>query len=125
MSGRKSRSGRKNLEEELDEAIDTTDTEVKWNPDPKGYFTVRPFQSRKKVFVRYYDSKGVLRHTFSGSNTSQMIQSILERKLVSRLDHAAYLGKEVEKAVIALKNNLSYTQDDELEVKDIKERSKG
>ncbi|MHA1471150.1 MAG: DUF4346 domain-containing protein, partial [Candidatus Asgardarchaeia archaeon] len=28
--------------------------------------------------------------------------------------HAAYLGKEIEKAIIALKNNLNYIQDKEL-----------
>ncbi|MCK4335493.1 MAG: DUF4346 domain-containing protein [Candidatus Aenigmarchaeota archaeon] len=51
-----------------------------------------------------------------------MIQSILERKLISRLDHAAYLGKEMEKAIIALKNNLNYVQGRELQLKDTKER---
>ncbi|MEA3346473.1 MAG: DUF4346 domain-containing protein [Candidatus Auribacterota bacterium] len=37
--------------------------------------------------------------------------------MVSRLDHAAYLGKEIEKAIIALKNELLYVQDKELIVR--------
>jgi len=108
----------KNLEKELDNAIDTSNIILKWNPDSKGYFTIKPFFSKKKVFVRYYDSKDNLKYTFGGINTLQIIQAIIERKLVSRLDHAAYLGKEIEKAIIALKNKLNYVQDKELRLKD-------
>jgi tetrahydromethanopterin S-methyltransferase subunit A len=108
----------KELEKELDNAIDTSDTVIKWKADPKGYFTIKPFSSRGKVFVRYYNSDNTLKYTFAGVNTSQIIQSIIKRNLVSRLDHAAYLGKEIEKAVIALKNKLNYIQDQELRLKD-------
>jgi tetrahydromethanopterin S-methyltransferase subunit A len=104
-------------EEEKRDAMDTTDVLLDWNPDPKGYFTIKPIFSQKKVFVRYYDTGDNLKHTFSGVNTSQIIQEIIKRKLVSRLDHAAYLGKEIEKAVIALKNKLEYVQDKELKLK--------
>ena len=103
---------------ELNKAIDTSDIMVKWNPDPKGYFTIKPFFSQKKVFVRYYDSKDTLKLTFFGITTPQIVQSIIEKKLISRLDHAAYLGKEIEKAIIALKNKLNYVQDKEIQLKD-------
>ncbi len=106
------------LKRELNNAIDTSSIMLEWNPDPKGYFTVKPFLSQKKVFVRYYDSKNTLKYTFAGINTSQIMQSIIEKKLISRLDHAAYLGKEIEKAIIALKNKLNYVQDRELRLKD-------
>lgn len=102
------------LAKELDNAIDTSDVEVKWVQDPRGYFTIKPFLSRKKVFVRYYNSNNNLKYTFAGVTTPQIIQEIIERGLISRLDHAAYLGKEIEKAIIALKNNLEYVQDEEL-----------
>lgn len=102
------------LTKELDNAIDTSDVGVKWVPDPKGYFTIKIFPSRNKVFVRHYDSKNNLKYTFGGISTPQIIQKIVERGLVSRPDHAAYLGKEIEKAVIALKNDLLYVQDKEL-----------
>ena len=105
------------LKKEFNNAIDTSNIILKWNPDPKGYFTVKPFLSQKKVFVRYYDSKNTLKYTFAGTNTSQIMQSIIKRKLISRLDHAAYLGKEIEKAIIALKNKLNYVQDRELQLK--------
>ena len=108
---------------DFNNAIDTSDIILKWNPDPKGYFTIKPIFSQKKVFVKYYDSydsKHILKYTFAGTNTPQIIQFIIERKLISRLDHAAYLGKEIEKAIIALNNNLNYVQDKELQLKDNK-----
>jgi len=105
------------LEDELKNAVDTSKVKLKWNQDSKGYFTIKPFFSKNKIFVRHYDSKNNITKTFSGVNTSQMIQAIVEKGLVSRLEHASYLGKEIEKAIIALKNNLKYIQDDELKIK--------
>ncbi len=72
-----------NLKKELNNAIDTSSIMLKWNQDYKGYFTIKPFLSQKKVFVRYYDSKNTLKYTFAGINTSQILQSITDRKLIS------------------------------------------
>lgn len=102
------------LKKELNNAIDTSKVEVEWTQDPKGYFTIKPFFPQNKVFVRYYDVAGDLKYTFTGITTPQLVQEIIKRGLISRLDHAAYLGKEIEKAIIALKNNFEYTQDKEL-----------
>jgi len=105
---------KKKLKKELDTAIDTSGNSLKWNSDPKGYFTIKPIFSQKKVFVRHYNSKNVLKQTFAGTSTPEIVQAIIQRKLISRLDHAAYLGKETEKAIIALKNKLKYIQGDKL-----------
>ena len=105
------------LKEELNNAKDTSNVILNWKQDPKGYFTIKPFKNLKKVFVRYYDAKNNLNETFSGITTEQIVHKIIENKLISRLDHAAYLGKEIEKAIIALKNNIEYAQDEELKLK--------
>ena len=47
-----------------------------------------------------------------GKNAREVMDTLLELKLVSRLDHAAYLGRELEKAELALHFNRSYAQDD-------------
>jgi len=104
------------LTKELNNAIDTSKNKVEWIQDPKGYFTIKPFSSRGKIYVRYYKNNK-LKYTFSGINTSQIVQKLIEKGLISRLDHAAYLGKEIEKAIIALKNNLDYVQDEKLRLK--------
>jgi tetrahydromethanopterin S-methyltransferase subunit A len=107
---------KRELEKELNNAIDTLKIEVKWVQDSRGYFTIKPFFSRNKIFVRYSDSEGELKYTFAGVTTPQIVQEIINRRLISRLDHAAYLGKEIKKAMIALKNKLKYVQDEELQL---------
>ncbi|RLG94095.1 dihydropteroate synthase-like protein, partial [Candidatus Bathyarchaeota archaeon] len=46
-----------------------------------------------------------------GNSAREIYHSILGRDLVGRLDHAAYLGKELTKAELALKLGRSYVQD--------------
>ncbi len=51
-----------------------------------------------------------------GKNAKEIVDTILRENLVSRLDHAAYLGRELKKAEIALKLGKNYVQDRELEL---------
>lgn len=101
---------------ELKDAIDTSNVKLKWQSDPRGYFTIKPFFSQNKVFVRYYDSQNNLKWTFKGTTTLQLIQVIIKKGLVPRLEHTAYLGKEIEKAIIALEYKFKYIQDKELKL---------
>lgn len=82
--------------------------------DPRGSFTVRVegFQ----IHVDHYSPEGNLLATFSGTQAR-----VLQRELafyVSRVDHAIYLGMELAKAELALKNGWAYTQDQELRTDD-------
>ena len=95
------------------EEIKVTDNDFKWVQDPKGYFTIKPFFDENVVKVRYYTIDNQLKYTFSG-NPTNIIHKIISMGLVSRMDHVAYLGRELEKAQIALENGLSYIQDDKL-----------
>ncbi|MCQ8903822.1 MAG: dihydropteroate synthase-like protein [Methanothrix sp.] len=54
------------------------------------------------------------RMVIKGRTAREILDTAIELKLVSRLDHAAYLGRELEKAEIALRLGKSYTQDEEL-----------
>ena len=49
-----------------------------------------------------------------GRTTRDVYQTIIRKCLISNYDHAAYLGKELEKAFIALKLDRSYVQDEDL-----------
>jgi thymidylate synthase len=80
--------------------------------DPRGSFNLRVegFQ----IHADHYSPEGNLLATFSGSNARA-----LERDLaffVSRVDHAIYLGMELAKAELALKNGWAYAQDQDLRV---------
>jgi len=80
----------------------------------------------KKEFIR--DPKGDFRIWLSkgwivcshekvcvvGKDAKSIIDTVLDLDLVSRLDHAAYLGRELKKAEIALRLKKNYIQDQEL-----------
>jgi len=52
--------------------------------------------------------------TVEGRNARDILNTLIEMNLVSRLDHAGYLGRELEKAEIALRLKRSYVQDETL-----------
>ncbi|ADB57430.1 dihydropteroate synthase-like protein [Archaeoglobus profundus] len=52
--------------------------------------------------------------TVVGDKAKDILDTIIRLGLVSRLDHAGYLGRELKKAEMALKLGKSYVQDEEL-----------
>ncbi len=78
--------------------------------DPRGSFTIRVegFQIR----VDHYSPEGNLLATFAGTSARALQRDLAFH--VSRVDHAIYLGSELTKAELALKNGWTYTQDAEL-----------
>lgn len=79
--------------------------------DPRGYFILFPDRSRSCVLVEHYDNDGTLAQAFEGERAEDLCATILEYGLVSRLDHAAYLGKELARAIHALRTGEPYIQD--------------
>ena len=53
-------------------------------------------------------------NVIKGKTAESVYAKIVEMGLVSRLDHAAYLGSELAKAEIALRTGKEYIQDKEL-----------
>tara|TARA_Y100001978_G_scaffold186059_1_gene185502 strand:- start:377 stop:763 length:387 start_codon:yes stop_codon:yes gene_type:complete len=104
--------------------------------DPFGYFIIKIDQINKKIIVEHYlnniDSKGIAldpltnkpiqcdkknkrpyNNIFEG-NTAKEIGILISEKnnaLISKLDHALYLGRELQKAEECLMKNLEYIQD--------------
>ena len=104
--------------------------------DPSGYFIIKTDQISKKIFVEHYlnniDSKGIAldpltnkpikcdkqnkrqyNKIFKG-NTAKEIGILITEKnnnLISKLDHALYLGRELQKAEECLLKNNEYIQD--------------
>jgi dihydropteroate synthase-like protein len=73
--------------------------------DPKGNFRIGIADG--KIWV---EREGV---AISGLHWNELFQTIDEHEWVSRLDHDAYLGKELYKAELALKFKRSFEQDGE------------
>jgi dihydropteroate synthase-like protein len=79
---------------------------VKFVRDPKGDFRI--WIDKDKIICEH--EKAVI----VGKNAKEILDTIISMNLVSRLDHAGYLGRELKKAEIALKLGKSYVQDEEL-----------
>lgn len=79
--------------------------------DPKGYFVVYPESRRGTLVLEHYTNGGVLDAVLEGHTAGALYQAAISRSLVSRLDHSAYLGRELAHAEQSLKNGTPYVQD--------------
>ena len=80
-------------------------------PDPAGYFVVYPDARRGRILVEHFTNAGVLDCVLEGTTPAALYASIVDRSLISRLDHAAYLGRELARAERALATGEPYVQD--------------
>ena len=87
-----------------------------WKYDPKGYFLIRINKETKEIEVAHCRRNNVVEKVIKGKKPMDICFTACELGLISRTDHAAYLGKELEKAFLALKYNLEYVQDEELDI---------
>jgi len=87
-----------------------------WEMDPKGYFLVRVDAARGVLEAAHCTELGVIDKIFEGKKPQDIYFEVYKAGLVSRSDHASYLGKELHKAFVSLKLGLKYVQDSELEL---------
>lgn len=79
--------------------------------DKAGYFVIYPEQRTKNLVVEHYTNQGLLDCVMEGSSTGALYSEAIERKLVTRLDHAAYLGRELARAEQSLLQGTPFVQD--------------
>ena len=101
----------------IDEAVEVLPGigESVYRPDKTGWFNIHVDRDEDKIVAVFYPagSKEPSR-VIKGEDARVVYQTIIREKLITKLDHAAYLGKELEKAFIALKLGRSYVQDEPL-----------
>ena len=85
-----------------------------WIHDPEGFFLVLIDRDAKIIVCEYYSQEGVLSEIIRGENAEDISNTIIKRGCLSRLDHAAYLGRELAKAETALNLSVPYKQDEPL-----------
>jgi tetrahydromethanopterin S-methyltransferase subunit A len=96
--------------------------------DPSGFFVIFLDKERREIVLEFYEGvvkdvkrkktdTGKLRLVVCGTNSEALCHTIAREELVSRFEHAAYVGRELQKAETALKNGLEYTQDEDIIVK--------
>ncbi len=97
---------RQRLEEALPQEYQEAIAGHKYEMDPAGPFRISIAEG--KILVRHE------RVSVVGSNARDILNTLIDMGLVSRLDHAGYLGRELEKAEVALFFGRSYVQDEPL-----------
>lgn len=79
--------------------------------DKAGYFVVYPDHRAKRLVVEHYTNQGVLNCVLEASSTGALYGEAIERQLLTRLDHAAYLGQELARAERSLLDGTPFAQD--------------
>jgi dihydropteroate synthase-like protein len=82
--------------------------------DDKGWFVIKIDRDAGLVVATHFRSHQDPDLVVKGKSAREIYNSILGRSLVGRMDHAAYLGKELTNAELALKLGRSYVQDEAL-----------
>ncbi len=79
--------------------------------DPAGYLIIHADPARQQLVIEHYRNDGLLTTVTESGNATDGYTSVLAAGLVSRLDHAAYLGRELTRAEHALRAGTRYRQD--------------
>ncbi len=82
-----------------------------YKSDPAGFFVIYPDRRAKNLMVEHYTNSGTIDCVVEGAAPPAIYAEIVKRGLVSQLDHAAYLGRELATAERSLKTGEPYVQD--------------
>ncbi len=84
--------------------------------DKRGSFRIVLDRQEQTILALHYNSKEINKpaHIIKGKTAENIFAKILEMNLISQMDHAAYLGKELAKAEIAISAGKEYIQESPL-----------
>jgi tetrahydromethanopterin S-methyltransferase subunit A len=79
--------------------------------DKAGYFVILPVPAKGILTVEHYANDNRLLRVIEGKEARSLYSTIIENGWVSQLSHAAYLGKELERAELSMKMGFKFVQD--------------
>jgi tetrahydromethanopterin S-methyltransferase subunit A len=79
--------------------------------DKAGYFVIIPSKKDKTITVEHYSYNNKLLRTIEGKYSRDIYLTIIFNNWLTDLSHAAYLGKELEKAELSIKKGFKFVQD--------------
>ena len=92
-----------------------------WVMDPKGYFLINIDRKNNLLRVGYCkftklgnNSVNDMVAEIVGKTAIEIVNTLIKENYISSLQHAGDMGIELCKAELALKNNLNYIQDKDL-----------
>lgn len=80
--------------------------------DPTGYYIIEIVNN--EILVKHFDSSGKQLREFKGKSSNEVFSKLVQELLTDDKFHLVYLGKEIGKAEICLKNGLDYVQDQDI-----------
>lgn len=80
--------------------------------DPAGYFVIMAMKGKQyPIVVEHYSNDGRLKNIIEGKDAATTCANLVEMELVSQLDHAAYMGRELARVEACLLSDTQYIQD--------------
>lgn len=91
--------------------IDEAGPPPPWVPDPAGYLVILLDRPAERIVLEHYDYQDRLTGALAGRSAKVLYHGAITRGWVSRLDHAAYIGRELARALRAIEEGTPYVQD--------------
>ena len=85
-----------------------------YKADPAGFFVIQVNSQERGIVVEHYSSEHELLRVLHGKHSLEICSTIIRNGWVTIPGHAAYLGRELSKAELALKRGWLYEQNKEL-----------
>lgn len=93
----------------VDHLVVPRNVNLEIRPDKTGYFRIRT--EEHSLLVDHLSGKSELRRVIEGKTARDICLTLIRNGWVSNLEHAAYLGRELARAELALHNGHVYKQD--------------
>lgn len=82
-----------------------------YRPDPLGYVLLFADHVAGRLILEHYTADHRRTTVITGHDPAALAQTVVEHGLVGTLDHACYLGRELQRAAEALARGTPYVQD--------------
>lgn len=93
-----------------------------WLADPEGFFVISVDRNPNRIIVEHFQENKLTKKII-GNSAEEISKTIARLGLIGDFpqtkEHAMYLAKELQKAELALKYDLEYEQDSDLEIKKV------
>jgi tetrahydromethanopterin S-methyltransferase subunit A len=87
---------------------------IDYHPDSAGFFVIQVDGVAGEIIVEHYDASFQLLRVLHGKKALEIYSTIVRNGWVTVLGHAAYLGRELARAELALQRGWTYEQNEAL-----------
>jgi tetrahydromethanopterin S-methyltransferase subunit A len=87
---------------------------IDYHSDPAGFFVIQLNRTAGEIILEHYDASFELLRVLHGKKALEIYSTIVRNGWVTVLGHAAYLGRELAKAELALQRGWIYEQNQDV-----------